>query len=142
LELGKTVAVRRDGGLQAGVFLTTGASLRYAVKAIDHPLLLGRWGVVSLPLWSEEKKSEIATELSLHGAIVSVEDHLTAGGFGSFLREAVADTVIQSRLKTVSLDASVCGLVGKQDVLNSSGGLDTNKLVKVASSFGLNTSPC
>ena len=93
-------------------------------------------------MWGEEKKSEIATELSRHGAIVSVEDHLTAGGFGSFLREAVADTVIQSRLKTVSLDATVCGLVGTQDVLNSAGGLDANKLVKEASSFGLNTPPC
>jgi len=142
LESGKTVAVRSGGGLQAGVFLTTGASLRHAVKAIDHPLLREGWGVVSLPLWSEEKKSEIAAELSRYSAIVSVEDHLAAGGFGSFLREAVADTVIQSRLKTVSLDPTVCGFVGKQDVLNSVGGLDTDRLVEVALSFGLNTPPC
>jgi len=142
LELGKTLEVRSDGGLQVGVFLTTGAALRHAVKAIDDPLLQGEWGVVSLPLWGEGKKSEIADELSRYSAIVSVEDHLTAGGFGSFLREAVADMAIQLRLKTVSLDATVCGLVGKQDVLNSAGGLDTNRLVDAALSFGLNAPPC
>ena len=140
LECGKMVQVK-GGGLESGVFLTTGASLRYAVEAIDHPLLRGGWGVVSLPLWGEEKKSVIASGLSPHRAIISVEDHLTAGGFGSFLREAVAGTEIQQRLRTLSLNASVCGLVGKQDVMNSAGGLDVDRLVEATLSFGSNTSP-
>jgi len=142
LESGKTVELRDGGTAKVGVFLTTGASLRYAVEASNHPLLKGGWGVVSLPLWSEEKKSSIVGELSRHRAIISVEDHLAAGGFGSFLREALEGTAIQARLKTVSLDANVCGLVGKQDILNSLGGLDTNSLVAVALSFASLTQPC
>jgi transketolase len=134
LELGKTVEVK-SGALMSGVFLTTGTSLRYAVEAIQLPELQGRWGVVSLPLWGEEQKTAILNELSRHKAIISVEDHLAAGGFGSYLREALADTAIQTRLKTVSLSANLLGLIGKQEYLNSEGGLDALRLVEAALSF-------
>jgi len=135
LDLGKIIEVEGKM-LKSGVFLTTGTSLRYAIEAIRHPQLHGEWGVVSLPLWNEETKSNIVAELSKHRAIISVEDHFPAGGFGSYLREALADTIIQTRMKTISLSRNVSDLIGNQDFLNSQGGLNVIKLVDVALSFG------
>ncbi len=128
---GRLVPVVGEG--REGTFLTTGATLRYAVEAVRHPALVGRWAVHSLPLWGERFKADVARELERFPAIIAVEDHLAAGGFGSYLREAVgAMPRLQARLRTLSLDPIACGLVGRQDTLNAAGGLETGNLVRMA----------
>ena len=56
--------------------------------------------------------------------VVTVEDHLMDGGFGSWLLEATSIRPdLLGRLKIKSLDAKICGMVGKQSTLNAEGGL-------------------
>ena len=57
--------------------------------------------------------------------VVTVEDHLPDGGFGSWLREAVSISrpELNARIRTRALDPVVCGMVGKQETLNRAGGL-------------------
>ncbi len=130
---GRLVPVRAAAEPADGVFVTTGAALRYALEAARDPALGGRWAVYSLPLWGEAEKAAIAAQLAQFPAVIAVEDHLAAGGFGSFLREAAnADAQLQSRLRTVALDSKACGLVGSQNTLNAAGGLDTPTLVQLA----------
>lgn len=120
------------GEEQEGTFVTTGATLRYALEAARHPALEGRWAVHSLPLWGERWKAEVARELARFPQVISVEDHLAAGGFGSYLREAMETAPSPARLRSVALDPAACGLVGKQDTLNAAGGLTVAALVDTA----------
>lgn len=135
---GQLIAVHATAGVPVGAFVTTGAALRYALEAAKDPLLSGRWAVFSLPLWGEAEKAEIVAQLTVFRAVIAVEDHLAAGGFGSFLREAAnTNAGLQSRLQTVSLDPKACGLVGSQNTLNAVGGLDTWTLVQLASAVDM-----
>lgn len=125
--------VRVFGEAQAGTFVATGAALRYALEAARHPSLGGLWAVHSLPLWGECCKADVARELARFPSIISVEDHLAAGGFGSYLREAVgAAPDVQARLRVIALDPIACGLVGGQDALNAAGGLTVRALLEAA----------
>jgi len=114
-----------------GIFLTTGAALGYALEAAASPLLEGGWSVYSLPVWGETVKNAVAEALRAHVCVVVVEDHLEAGGFGSFIREAMrGDTHVA--LRTLSLDPKVCGTVASQTALNKLGGLDASCLIQAA----------
>jgi transketolase len=125
------------GEAQTGTFVTTGATLRYAMEAARHPDLAGRWAVHSLPLWGECCKADVACELERFPSIIAVEDHLPAGGFGSYLREAVgARPDTQARLHTIALSPVACGMVGRQDSLNAAGGLTVDSLVEAATGGG------
>jgi transketolase len=125
------------GEAQAGTFVTTGATLRHAMEAARHPDLAGRWAVRSLPLWAECCKADVACELERFPAIIAVEDHLAAGGFGSYLREAVgAKPDTQARLHTIALRPAACGMVGRQDSLNAAGGLTVHALMEAATGGG------
>jgi transketolase len=56
--------------------------------------------------------------------VISFEDHLMDGGFGSWLMEATSIRAdLLDRIKIKSLDSRVCGMVAKQSTLNTLGGL-------------------
>jgi transketolase len=56
--------------------------------------------------------------------IVTLEDHLIDGGFGSWLAESLMATDSTTRVQPVGLSPVVCGTVGSQATLNRFGGLD------------------
>jgi transketolase len=104
--------------------LTTGAALTASMEWSEDPELQGV-AVCSLPLWGMRTKAGQGSEASRFQKIVTVEDHLSDGGFGSWLREALADDEsFEGRLRTLGLDSAVCGMVGSQTMLNRLGGLD------------------
>lgn len=116
---GRWLAVRPGQGERA--LLCTGAGLGVAMEwegaVADYPLY-------SLPLWSMASKALQAEQLAAYAELVSVEDHLLDGGFGSWLLEAAAlAPTLRTRLRPIALDASVCGTVGSQATLNKLGGL-------------------
>ncbi len=80
--------------------------------------------VYSLPLWSMASKALQAGQLASHARVVTLEDHLVDGGFGSWMMESLhSRPELRARLQAVALDAQVCGTVGSQDMLNALGGL-------------------
>ena len=112
---------------EPNLLLTTGATLKLA-HSVWSTLPTGRWLLASLPLWGEHTKAEVGAELARFRKVVTVEDHLRAGGFGSYIQEAVSDTGGHILVKSLALSPSVCGMVATQSVLNEQGGLSAEQL--------------
>jgi len=119
-------AIGEIGERQA--LLTTGAALTSAMEWVQD-VALNDVGVYSMPLWGMKTKAEQAAQAQPFRQISTVEDHFRDGGFGSWLREALADDEsFAGRLRTHGLDSSVCGMVGSQAMLNRLGGLDLERI--------------
>jgi transketolase len=59
--------------------------------------------------------------------IVTLEDHLVDGGFGSWMMESmVGKPEVIARIKVHALKPVVCGTVGSQLTLNTLGGIGTS----------------
>lgn len=104
------------------VLLSTGAGLQIAMewtKTSDH----ADRAVYSMPLWSMADKATQAEQLRGREDVLTVEDHLYDGGFGSWLLEARALLAISCAVRPVALSSDICGTVGSQATLNRLGGL-------------------
>jgi transketolase len=113
-----------EGEKGGRTYLTTGASLELVSKLITTKPDLKNWSLCSLPLWSMKVKAMQVRQIENFPTIVTVEDHLMDGGFGSWLLEsAVSQPNLLTRIKIKALDSRVCGMVAKQSTLNAEGGL-------------------
>jgi transketolase len=126
LEPGVWLPVRPPARPPAGpgrrAILSTGATLELAVRLAATE----RWadhGVWSLPLWGSRLKPSQAAQLAEAEAVLTLEDHLLDGGFGSWMLEAAAAAGMAARVSCRGLDPRVCGTVGSQATLNALGGL-------------------
>ena len=114
----------RKGRSHGESFLTTGAPLEMVNQLLAKNPDLSDFSLNSMPLWSMKSKEIQPRQVAEFETIISVEDHVMDGGFGSWLLEATSirpDLI--SRIKIKSLNSKVCGLVGKQSTLNAEGGL-------------------
>lgn len=120
---GRWNRIRAAEGAARGVILSTGATLELAMSIRERPEHLGS-EVCTLPMWSMATKSLQAAQVACCDSVITLEDHLEDGGFGSWLSEALSrDPALRVRLRSMTLAAEVCGLVGSQAALNSRGGL-------------------
>jgi len=110
----------------SATLLTTGGALGIAMRwretsrYADHR-------VASVPLWGQVAKDRQVDQVRSAARVVTVEDHLIDGGFGSWLLESVAgEGGLTERIRTRGLDSSVCGTVGSQAALNALGGLNSD----------------
>ena len=118
---GKWLRVRE--GNEQRLLLSTGAGLQIAMDWISKSEHADR-AVYSLPLWSMADKIGQAKELHSRTEVLTIEDHLQDGGFGSWLLEARAlDPTLDCLIRTIALSPEVCGTVGSQATLNRLGGL-------------------
>jgi transketolase len=87
-------------------------------------LKFAEYAVYSMPLWSmADKVAQVAT-VREHDVIVTVEDHLQDGGFGSWMLEARALAIgVDCNVRPIALSHGVCGTVGSQATLNRVGGI-------------------
>lgn len=120
---GEWVNVRMGKG--GASILTTGATLQLAHDLVltDH---YNDYSIYSMPLWSMSSKHLQASQLKISqiSTLLTMEDHLIDGGFGSWVLESlISNPELISKIKIKSLDSAVCGMVGKQDWLNHAGGL-------------------
>lgn len=118
---GRWVTIRP--GTSRRALLSTGAALQIAVEWAakagyrDH-------AVHSMPLWSMTDKAAQLEALRMYEEVISLEDHLQDGGFGSWLLEARAqDGTLACVVRPLALSPEVCGTVGSQATLNRVGGL-------------------
>lgn len=115
-----------QGGAARRTLLTTGAGLQLAMEWAGRAEFTG-YDVCSLPLWSMADKPSQAAQVRAYDEIVTVEDHLQDGGFGSWLLEALSVSPdLRSRVTPLALSPIVCGTVGSQATLNALGGLGTH----------------
>lgn len=103
--------------------LTTGAPLAQASSWRSSDGYAG-FALHSLPLWGMASKTTQQEQVAAWDSVVTVEDHLQDGGFGSWMLEAITTKPeLLQRLTLKALDPKVCGMVGTQSVLNQAGGL-------------------
>jgi transketolase len=104
-------------------YLSTGATLEIAMNASLN--LTGiEVDVYTMPLWGMAFKKAQSAQVSKLGNIVTFEDHLLDGGFGSWLLESMPQGLnLRDKIKIKGLDSIVCGSVGKQNTLNKIGNL-------------------
>lgn len=89
--------------------------------------------LLSCPLWDDgaETRAAIVQTVHSYARLVVVEEHLAAGGFGSFVRECLeAHPDLQARVHCLSLDAKVCGQIASADRLRESGGITLEAIVR------------
>lgn len=121
LEPGRWLTLRAGAGGLA--LLSTGAALGLAMDWAQQPELRDA-AVCSLPLWSLACKPLQVAQLHPYRRVLTVEDHLLDGGFGSWMLEAAAAASgLRTRVQPLALSAEVCGTVGSQQCLNRLGGL-------------------
>ena len=99
--------------------ISTGAALAAAVsRARDSG-----HGVYSMPLWSMAAKHLQRSQVAPLAEVVTLEDHLLDGGFGSWMSEGLIGTADAGKLRAIALSAHVCDAVASQATLNRMGGL-------------------
>lgn len=103
--------------------LTTGATLELA-NAWLMTKRFEQYALHSLPMWGMGTKHEQRNQAECWQKIVTLEDHLIDGGFGSWLLESLIHTDYDlNRVQIKSLHPKVCGMVGSQATLNREGGI-------------------
>ncbi len=103
--------------------LTTGAALAHAKRWLSLPSY-GDCALHSMPLWGMSTKVLQVHQAVRWETIVTVEDHLHDGGFGSWFRESLGNVPhLMSRVSVRALDSKVCGMVGTQETLSLECGL-------------------
>lgn len=106
------------------ILLSTGATLNLAHKIwCGKEKIKKNWAVGSLPMWGEKFRRTIKEELQKYTEIVTIEEHLLSGGFGSFLLEGGVCC------HPCCLNSEVCGEVGTQDYLNENYGLANTTII-------------
>lgn len=122
---GQWVPVKAGTSSNQDCLLTTGAPLDMAMRwTREHPAWF-EFAVYSLPLWGLKHKPSQPAQLAHWDRVVTLEDHLTDAGFGSWLLESTQQSPnLAQRVTVRALDPQICGLVGSQTSLNSAGGLN------------------
>ena len=120
---GKWLSIR-EGEKGGSTYLTTGATLDLVNRLMTQNPNLKSHALNSMPLWGMKTKESQARQVDNFANVITVEDHLMDGGFGSWLLEATSIRPdLLARLKIKSLDSKVCGMVAKQSTMNAQGGL-------------------
>ena len=80
----------------------------------------------TLPLWGMRFKDKQVKNIKKYNKIITVENHLQDGGFGSWLGESLIkqDNKIKTKILSKFLSEKVIGKVGSENYLNSKFGLN------------------
>ena len=123
IEPGRWLCVSRRSNAIPSCLLTTGATLDLAMQW-QKTDVYANFSVYSMPLWGMFAKQSQANQVSAFEIVLTLEDHLTDGGFGSWLLESLpARQGLRDRISLKALNPAVCGTVGSQSYLNRLGGL-------------------
>ena len=106
------------------IFLTTGGGLQLAVNYLSNSEEYSKYGIYTCPIWGAKYSALQQMQINGFNEIVTVEDHLLACGFGSWLRESVENIESHVKIKHKALNNSVIGKVGKEDYLYKISGID------------------
>lgn len=121
----------REGEHGRATYLTTGATLDLVNQLLVKNPSLKSCSLKSMPLWSMKTKETQAQQVDNFESVITVEDHLMDGGFGSWLLEATSiRPELLARIKIKALDSKICGMVAKQSTMNMQGGLTDEMLCK------------
>ncbi len=112
------------GGEKDKCILCTGSTINMAFDWIKTEKYKN-FSIYSMPLWNMKSKLVQIENLKNFSHVVTLEDHLLDGGFGSWLLESYHMNTINNNVKIEckALSSDVCGMVGSQTFLNKAGGI-------------------
>ena len=119
IEDGEWICVKK--GSSNKTFLTVSGGLKYAMKAIESEKY-ENYSVHCMPVWSMTSKTKQDSQANSFEEIVTIEDHLLDGGFGSWLLEATNENNRQ-KIHIKALSQEIIGKVGDEEFLNKIGGI-------------------
>lgn len=121
---GRWLKVRDGDASSRRAIISTGATLGLAISWKQSRPEYAAHAVYSMPLWSMASKATQGACLAQFDEVVTIEDHLLDGGFGSWFLEARAMCgTDRCAIKPIALNHVVCGTVGSQGALHALGGL-------------------
>jgi transketolase len=105
------------------IILSTGSVFNYCKKYLSKNKNCD-WA--TLPLWGMKCKKQQIKNLKKYKKVITIENHLQDGGFGSWLSEALTKNKNRIKTQIVSkfLSEKVIGEVGSESYLNSKYGLN------------------
>lgn len=110
------------------VILCTGTTLNIAIDMISTKKFQG-YSICTLPLWSMTCKKAQPKQISQWSEVITLENHLHDGGFGSWLMESLREHPdLRQRVTSIAYDPAVAGSVGSEEYLNELGGLRANTI--------------
>ena len=119
----------RDGGKGRATYLTTGTTLSLVNQLLAKNPKLDSFSLRSMPLWSMKAKVVQPPQVENFESVITVEDHLMDGGFGSWFLEATSIRPdLLTSIKIKALDSEVCDMVARQSTMNAQGGLTEEML--------------
>lgn len=86
----------------------------------------------TIPMWSMKSKKSQLKKIKKYNNILSVENHLQDGGFGSWLNESLIQQKsvnLNIIFRSKFLNSKVIGKVGSEDYLNKNMDLSSTKLI-------------
>lgn len=110
----------------ARLLLTTGNNIRLVLDAVREGGLLNQWNIATLPVWGMKYKDFLRQHLAHYQTIVTVEDHIADGGFGSYVREA---SDFNQQIDTIHLNSESVGAVGNESYLRELGGVNSQSII-------------
>ena len=104
------------------IILSTGSVFRNCEKIANQNK---DYDWATLPIWSMKSKEQQIHNLKKYKKVITVENHLQDGGFGSWLSESLTKNSnnISTKITSKFLDKKVIGQVGSEQYLNSKYGL-------------------
>lgn len=107
------------------IFLTTSGGLKLAHDIIKDKKKYKDYGIYTCPIWGQKFKYLQQSQINNFLEIITVEDHLEDGGFGSWIRESLTDISSQLKLNSMSLKSDIIGAVGSEKYLLKLGGFSS-----------------
>jgi len=119
---GLWLKIAGDGNNES--LLCTGATLELGMNLRNDLKNYFQFSVFSMPLWGMKYKSIQSSQVCRVPRVITLEDHLEDGGFGSWLLESLSrESKLRDKVEIKALNEIVCGAVASQLTLNSLGGL-------------------
>ena len=115
---------KKNNNINRKIILSTGSVYRECEK-LSKKYKNHDWA--SLPLWGMKYKKQQLKNIKKYSEIITVENHLQDGGFGSWISESLTLKKNKIKTKIISkfLDHNVVGKVGSEEYLNSKYGVKT-----------------
>ncbi len=103
------------------IFLSTGGGLILANKLLNEPQY-SDYGIYTCPIWGSLNKKFQQKQIDKFDQIITIEDHLIDGGFGSWLRESIQNPDSHLKVFNKGYSNNIIGKVGSEDYLTNIGG--------------------
>ncbi len=100
------------------IILTTGYATQGAKKLLQNNKKLTDFSLYSLPCWGMKYRKNIIEFLRNFSDIITIEDHLKSGGFGSWILECLNEGHLNPRITIKGFNESIMGHVGDEDYLH------------------------